>query len=111
MYNQENYLNTVKSFVHFFKNNASSFLYCKAVTESCICLPIYLKIGVNIKIPSIGAKLHSCLRLDSICFDNILNSFCFQIAHLHITKIYFSFQKGVNNNISFIYSQKENNAC
>lgn len=79
-------LNTLKGSVHYFKNNASnSSNKSKAVTESRSCLPIYLKIGVNIIIAGIVAKLHSCLRLllsfSFNFFDNIFNSFCFQIAH------------------------------
>ena len=82
----------------------TSFNKSKAVTKPRICLTTYLKFDVYIKIASTVAKLHSCLRLTSICFDNIFNPFRFQIAHLYITKIYFSFQKGVNNN-SFIHSR------
>ena len=110
MYNQKKLFKHPKKFCSLLQKQCIQFFTfykkSKAVTESRICLPIYLKIGVNIKIASIGAKLHSCLRLTSICFDNIFNPFCFQIAHVHITKFYFSFQKGINNNNnSFIYSR------
>ena len=61
---------TPKSFVHFFKNNKPIFFYCLQQMPSCckICLPIYLKIGVNIKIASVGAKLDNCFVTEScIC--------------------------------------------